>query len=59
MKYNKAAYKRFGKEGANKRWAKRLLLIEKLHGFGGIQSNYRKWSTEHLKILLKAWQKQS
>ena len=46
-----------GKMGADKTWAKRLKIIEKLHAFGGHQPNYRKWKTEHLEILLKAWQK--
>lgn len=43
--------------GHKKRWAKRLAIIEKLHAFGGVQPNYRTWRTEHLKVLLKAWEK--
>lgn len=46
-----------GRMGANKTWEERLKVIEKLHAFGGHQFNYRKWKTEHLKILLNAWQK--
>lgn len=43
--------------GHKKRWAKRLDIIEKLREFGGIQTNYRKWSTSQLETLLKIWQK--
>lgn len=42
--------------GHKVRWAKRLEIIDKLHAFGGVQPNYRKWSTVHLKILLDAWE---
>jgi len=42
-----------------KREQHRMLIIEKLHEFGGVQPNYRKWTTSQLEILLKAWQKQS
>lgn len=48
-----------GKEGSNKRWAKRLLLIEKLRGFGGEQPNYTKWTTRQLQVLLKVWEKEN
>lgn len=47
-----------GSLGAAKTWAKRMLIIEELRSFGGIQPNYGKWKTEHLIILLKAWKKQ-
>lgn len=46
-----------GSLGAAKTWAKRMLIIEKLREFGGVQPNYGKWKTKHLEILLKAWQK--
>ena len=46
-----------GKMGALVTWAKRMAIIDKLHEFGGVQPNYRKWKTKHLEILLKAWQK--
>ena len=51
------AMKQLSALGHQKRWAKRMEIINKLHSFGGIQPNYRKWSTEHLKVLLKVWKK--
>ena len=48
-------YNQLSALGHKKRWAKRLAIIEKLREFGGIQTNYRKWSTPHLETLLKVW----
>ena len=44
-----------GAMGLKKRYQERLRIIDELHEFGGIQPNYRKWTTEQLKILLKGW----
>lgn len=46
-----------GAIGLRKKYEERRKIIEKLQSFGGIQGNYRLWSTEQLKILLKAWTK--
>lgn len=45
-----------GAIGLKKRYNNRMNLIEKLRSFGGEQPNYRKWSTENLKTLLKVWE---
>lgn len=45
-----------GALGLKKRYHERMRLIEELRSFGGEQPNYRKWSTEHLKTLLRIWQ---
>jgi len=46
-----------GAKGLKKRYEERTRIIEELHSFGGIQPNYRLWTTKHLKVLLKAWKK--
>lgn len=55
--FTREAFVQFGKAGSDKRWAKRLLMIEQLREFGGVQANYRLWKTKQLETLLKAWQK--
>ena len=44
-----------GALGLKKRYEERMRIIEELDRFDGIKPNYRKWSTEHLSILLRAW----
>lgn len=44
-----------GAIGLKERYKERMRIIDELYAFGGTQPNYQKWSTEHLKILLKAW----
>lgn len=53
--FTKKAFQQYGKAGSDKRWAKRLLLIEELQNYGGEQVSYKNWSTKQLKTLLKVW----
>lgn len=54
---NKKDYKKFGKQGSDKRWASRHALLVELskHVDKPLQTFLLKWPTSHLERLYKAY----